>query len=709
MFSDNATTNLLLVDDDMLLRRMAAKSLRHAGFVLSEAVDGEQALAQFAAQPSDLVLLDLEMPGLGGHEVCARLRATPAGARVPILILTGCNDTESIERAYQNGATDFITKPINWVLLSHRVRYALRASRAVAAAQRSEESKARAQQLAGLGSWAVTPDGHLQVSAELLRLYGVPAASHWTQHDFLAHVQEADRARVAAARSAMARQGTPYQIEFGVQREDGSRRRMFEQAAPVADEHGRARGFEGITQDITERVQAAERIRQLHCYDETTGLPNHRFFVELAAAALERARRNGSTCAVLHADVDRFVRVNDALGRAGGDAALKLMAQRLRSWLRGGDLVAVDAEATDHDVVARVGSNAFTLLIENLAGQEAAAAVARRLIDSIAQPIEVAGQSLVLTASIGIALFPTDAQDAAGLARCAEQALRVAKAAGRGQHRFFDEALNTRAASRLQREAALRHAIEVGQLCLYFQPKKDARSGAWTGAEALVRWQHPERGLVPPNEFIPLAEETGLIMPLTDWLLETACRQLRAWADAGLPCLPLSVNLAAPNLADPGLPDKLNTLTRRFDVPASWLVLEITETMLMRNVESVVARLQALRSQGYGVSLDDFGTGYSSLSYLKRFPIDELKIDRAFVTDVARGGRDGALATAIIALARGLELRVVAEGVETVEQSAFLLQQGCWLQQGYLFSRPLPAEAFEALLRAHAQQLEAVL
>jgi diguanylate cyclase (GGDEF)-like protein len=708
MLSDT-TANLLLVDDDTLLRRMAAQALRHAGFELSEAADGARALAHFAKQPSDLVLLDLEMPGLSGHEVCARIRALPTGGQVPILILTGHDDTDSIALAYQSGATDFITKPINWMLLSHRVRYALRASRAAEAVRRSEQSKARAQQLASLGSWAVKPDGRLLASAELLRLYGAPAGAPWTAQDFLAHVQDADRPQVAALRCAMAASGTPYQTEFGVRRVDGARRRMFEQAAPVTDERGRPRGFEGITQDITDRVQAAERIRQLACYDETTGLPNRRFFVDLAAPSLERARRNGSTCAVIHVDINRFASVNDALGQAAGDAVLNVMAQRLQSWIRGYDLVAGGPAAADHGVVARVGSNAFTLLIEDLAGQAQAATVARRLIDAIAQPIELASQSLVLTASMGIALFPTDAQDAAGLTQCAEQAMHVAKAAGRGQRRFFDEALNKRAASLLQRETELRHAIEAGQLRLHFQPKRDACRGAWAGAEALVRWQHPERGLVPPSDFIPLAEETGLVLPMTDWLLEAACAQLRAWADARLPCLPLSVNLAAPSLADPGLPGKLNALIRRFNVPASSLVLEITETMLMRNVESLVERLQALRSQGYGLSLDDFGTGYSSLSYLKRFPIDELKIDRAFVTDVASGGRDSALAIAIIALARGLELRVVAEGVETVEQSAFLLQHGCNLQQGYLFSKPLAADAFEILLRAESQLQEPAL
>jgi diguanylate cyclase (GGDEF)-like protein len=694
----DAPAKLLLVDDDMLLRRMAAKTLRHAGFELDEAADGEQALARFAEQPSDLVLLDLEMPGLGGHEVCARIRALPAGSTVPILILTGRNDTESIELAYGHGATDFITKPINWLLLSNRVRYALRASRAAEAVRRIERSRARAQKLAALGSWVILPDGRLEVSPELLHLYGVPPGVHWSRHDFLARVDDADRKRVSAARRALGTDATPYQIEFGVLRVDGARRRMFEQGAPVTDERGRPSGFEGITQDITERVQAAERIRQLDCYDQITGLPNRRYFVALAAPSLERTRRNGTSCAVITADLDRFVSINDALGRGGGDAVLKVIAQRLRAWIRRADPMAIESSADDPGLVARTGSNSFTVLIEDLAGQEQAGAAARQLIHVISEPIEIASHSLALTASLGIALFPDDAKDAAALTGCADQAMRAAKATGRGQQRFFDEALNRRAAGRLQRENELRHAIESGQLRLFFQPKKDTQRGRWAGAEALVRWQHPTLGLVPPNDFIPLAEETGLIVPLTDWVLDAACRSLRARADAGLPLLPVSVNLAAPSVADPKLPDRLNALIRRYGVPASSLVLEITETMLMRDVDTVVDRLQALRSHGYGLSLDDFGTGYSSLAYLKRFPIDELKIDRAFVMGVAGGGRDSAIAIAIIALARGLGLRVVAEGVETIEQSAFLLRQGCALQQGYLFSKPMPAEAFAALL-----------
>jgi EAL domain-containing protein (putative c-di-GMP-specific phosphodiesterase class I) len=304
-----------------------------------------------------------------------------------------------------------------------------------------------------------------------------------------------------------------------------------------------------------------------------------------------------------------------------------------------------------------------------------------------------------LSASIGIAMFPGDAQDMVDLTRCAEQSAHVAAHAGGAQHKFFDEALNARAKDRVVLEAELRQAIQAGQLRLHYQPKVDARDGCLVGAEALVRWQHPERGLVPPAHFIALAEESGLIAPLTDWVLHTACKSLRRWSDLGLRALPLSVNLPASSLADARLPDQLAGLMRLYRLDASCLTLELTETMVMQDVATTVGVLDGLRTLGFGLSLDDFGTGYSSLSHLKRLPMSELKIDRAFITDVARGGRDAALAAAIITLGSELGLQVVAEGVETTEQSEFLIGRGCVLQQGYLFSRPVPQDAFEEMLR----------
>jgi diguanylate cyclase (GGDEF)-like protein len=448
------------------------------------------------------------------------------------------------------------------------------------------------------------------------------------------------------------------------------------------------------------RIAAEQRALRLAHYDDVTGLPNRRLFAELAAPALERSRRSAAGCAVLHVAIDRLDSVNDVFGRGQGDAVVADIARRLRASIRGGDLAAVSQSADGPGVLARLGDNAFSILIVDLDSQERASLVAQRLLAAVAQPIVVDAQPLVLSASIGIAMFPGDAQDLAGLARCAEQAERAAADAGGAQHKFFDEALNARARERVALESELRLAIQTGQLCLHYQPKVDARCGRLIGAEALVRWQHPERGLIPPGRFIGLAEDSGLIAPLTDWVLHAACTSLRRWADHGLPALPLSVNLPASSMVDAELPDKLDGLMRQYRLHPSCLLLELTETMVMRDVESAIEVLGRLRARGFGLSLDDFGTGYSSLSHLKRLPMCELKIDRAFVTDVARGGRDGALAAAIITLGSELGLKVVAEGVETAEQSAFLIARGCVLQQGFLFARPVPQAAFEKMLEA---------
>jgi diguanylate cyclase (GGDEF)-like protein len=714
-----SSAHVLVVDDDFMLRSMAVKTLRHAGFEVSEASSGEEGLERFADTNFDLVLLDVMMPGLDGFEACQRLRATPRGARLPILLLTGLNDTESVDAAYASGATDFISKPINWTLLSYRVRYALRASVASEEMRRSTEMLSRAQRLAGMGNWQLHPDGRLECSAELLSMFGnLTPPDQLNEHElvnvFLAQVVEQHKDQLLRARLALLSEGKPYQMEYQITRPDGQVRTVFEQAEAAHTDGVVADAgvlIEGITQDITERVEAQNRIRQLAHYDEVTGLPNRLFFSELATPVLERARRSRTHCAMLHVDIDRFKGVNDAFGREQGDAVLKALAERLRAWIRSGDLVASASteEASEQNLLARVGGNAFNLMIADLADQAQAAEVAQRLLASFEEPFALGERSLLLSASIGISVFPADAQNLPDLTRCAEQAVYSAKSSGRAQHRFFDEKINALAATRLLKEAELRSAIAQDQLRLHFQPKVDASGLKIVGAEALVRWQHPQRGLVPPAEFIPMAEETGLILPMTDWVLEAACRALRSWRDAGLRSVPLSVNLAAPSLSDPTLVDKLDALMKRHDLRPEVLMLEVTETILMTDVQQGTERLDALRAKGYGLSLDDFGTGYSSLSYLKRFPIDELKIDRSFVNGAERGGRDGALAAAIITLAREFGLSVVAEGVETPEQALFLIRHGCPVQQGFWFSKPVPSAEFEVLLRNGLSASKAVV
>ena len=691
---------LLIVDDDALLRGMAAKTLQHAGFEVTEASAGDEALLRFQQRPHDLILLDVMMPGIDGYEVCRCIRAMASGGQVPILMLTGLNDAEWIERAFEHGATDLITKPIHWALLSHRVRYALRAAGAAEAMRRSRESLARAQSLAAMGNWTMFRDGRMECSVELMRLlFGDPDFAHSMSADqFLSFVTKADRERVGNARARVMLDGAAYQIEFQIERFDGAIRTIFEQAEAASDSPS-VGAVEGISQDITDRVRAQERIRELAHFDATTGLPNRQFFAQLAGPSLDRAARNGKGCAVMSIDLDRFSGVNDVFGRSQGDNLLKTVAERLRLWIRGSDLASVGEKPMDHGVLASGGGNAFTLLIADLTSQEEASTVAQRLLRCLAEPLVVEHQSLVLSACIGIAFFPSDASDFEGLSRCADQAIHAAQQAGRAQCRFFDERMNVDAAARLTLEAELRHAIATDELRLYFQPKVDALTGTIVGAEALVRWQHSARGLLFPSEFINLAEETGLITPLTAWVLESACRYLREWSEAGLRVPRLSVNLASSNLTDSTLVD-LGDRLERYGLAPTCFMLEMTETMLMRDAQVARPLLEALRAQGYGLSLDDFGTGYSSLSHLQRLPVDELKIDRAFVTDVERGGRDAALAAAIIALARELGLTVVAEGVETQAQSDFLLKRGCRIQQGYLFAKPVTAQEFVRMMRA---------
>jgi diguanylate cyclase (GGDEF)-like protein/PAS domain S-box-containing protein len=628
---------------------MAAGTLRHAGFEVVEADCGEQALIDFSGASFDLVLLDVVMGGADGFEVCRRLRALPQPQPVPIVMLTGLNDSDTIAQAYEAGATDFITKPIQWALLPQRVRYGLRVSAASAAAARSRDSLVRAQRLAHMGNWEFSLHGAMRCSDELARIFGAPADAMQcaSPQMFLSRVCVADRARVAEARAAAMR-GQPYQLTFSIERFDGSERIVAEHAVPLCDGLGRQIGVEGITQDITERVEAERQIRQLALHDGLTGLPNRQFFLELATPTLERAKRAGALCAVLHLDVDDFKTVNDALGRASGDMLLRIVAERLEQGTRGSDITSVGATARAAEVVARIGANAFTMMLYDIGHPENAASAAARLIRLLQRPISMQGRPVVLGASVGIALYPRDGHSAPELAAHAEQALYAAKKAGRSQQRYYDEAMNVAAQERLARETELRLAIEHDQLRLHFQPKIDAGSGLIVGVEALVRWMHPERGMIPPASFIPLAEETGLIHPLTDWVFNAACR----WRlDPGRPARRAGVHQhGQPLLPLAGLVERLSTLVQRHGLQPSMLALEVTESILMDDNEQAASRLHALRDLGFKLSLDDFGTGFSSLSYVKRFPIDELKIDRSFVQDLAAGGKDLALVASIVTL-----------------------------------------------------------
>jgi diguanylate cyclase (GGDEF)-like protein len=411
-------------------------------------------------------------------------------------------------------------------------------------------------------------------------------------------------------------------------------------------------------------------------------------FGDRLSRALAHARRNDLVVAILVVDLDRFKEVNDSLGHGAGDELLREVAQRMRSCVR------------DEDTVARLGGDEFALLLPHVSGIDGAVQVARRLLAAFAEPVELGGQPVVVSPSIGISLFPQDGDEAEVIVEGADAAMYRAKERGRNTFEIFSPALRTEANERLALEAALRRGLEREEFVLHYQPKVDIRTGRITGAEALIRWQHPERGLVFPDSFIPLAEQTGLVTTLGAFVIAAACEQLQAWAAAGLPPLTVAVNGSACQLRE-GLAEYVSRALRIAGLDGQRLELELTESAALESLELTVHQLQELRALGVTCSIDDFGTGYCGLSYLNRLPIDGLKIDRSFITELS-GGSD-AIVTAVIALGHSLGLKVIAEGVETADQLAYLAARGCDEMQGYLFSRPVPADEFAALVVARSQ------
>jgi diguanylate cyclase (GGDEF)-like protein len=443
-----------------------------------------------------------------------------------------------------------------------------------------------------------------------------------------------------------------------------------------------------------ELLQRGKDLQMLAYYDGLTGLANRTLFNQRLTAALKVAEDSQAKLAVLYLDLDRFKRVNDTLGHTAGDQLLSSVAARLQECLRFDDLVALVNSESSADSVARLGGDEFTILLPHVAKDSDAGDVADRILEALSKPIVIGEHQVYATGSIGIALYPLDGADAPTLLKNADTAMYHAKQRGKNSYHYYHDSMNVTAASRLDLESELHCAIERDQLVLFYQPQLVARTGALVGAEALIRWRHPVRGLVPPLEFIPLAEESGLIIPIGEWVIRTACAQLREWREMNLPRLRISVNVSAQQFQQAAFVQTVTNAVEDFDVIPGTLALEITETALMTNEEEAIRQLAQLRRIGVELSIDDFGTGYSSLGYLKRFAVEALKIDRSFIQDIPGNPHNAAIAKAILALARSLNLGVIAEGVETLQQRQFLIEHGCGEMQGYLISRPLAAEAF---------------
>ena len=590
MNSDNQTpvaATVLVVDDDPGARLLVGSALEVAGFRVITAADGVSAMQEFHEHSADCVVLDVVMPGMSGFDVCRALRALPSARHVPILMQTSLDDMQSVQRAYNAGATDFSSKGINPMLLAERVKFLVRAKE---------------------------------------------------------------------------------------------------------------------TQDQLRESEA--RVRYLAYYDPLTGLPNRQRLLQILEQQVEWAAPRHRGLAVLMIDVDNFSRINDTQGQAVGDSLLKEIAHRLQLCLRDTER-AIQPESADEitDWVARTGGDEFALALPGVSTTDSVQAVAQRVQAALARPFVFAQQEIPLSATIGVSMFPGDAPTAEALIKNADAAMHHGKKAGHGRLEFFKKSISTRAAKHLSMEADLRKALERSEFTLHYQPRLGVEGMRVEAVEALLRWWHPQRGFVSPDEFIPLAEQSGLIVEIGDWVLREACAQARRWRDAGAHAWQVAVNVSGVQFRDGSLVERVSRAIDAAGIAPRMIELEFTEGALIEYSAVVSKAVKALKELGVATALDDFGTGYSSLSYLRHFPIDTLKIDRVFVRDiVSKSGGNAPLVDAIIAMAKSLGLETVAEGVETEAQWHYLKSRHANQVQGFLFCRPL---AIEDLERWHCDWLRA--
>ena len=683
---------LLVVDDNETNRDILSRRLQRHGYSVVSAASGREALDLIEAQPFSLLLLDIEMPGMSGLEVLQTLRRRYSAAELPIIMVTARQESSDVVEALGLGANDYVAKPIDLPITLARIQTQLLRKQAEAALQESEERYALAVRGANDGLW----DWNLRTNVIYFSprwkymIGGDESSVSGSPDEWFKRVHPEDLERILADIAAHTEGLTPqFENQHRMLHADGSYRWMLSRGVAVRDAAGKAHRMAGSQTDITEGKLS----------DPLTGLPNRVLFMDRLRRSLERTVRHpGYLFAVLFLDLDRFKLINDSRGHLFGDRLLVAIAQRLESCLRSADTVA--RLGRDH-TLARLGGDEFTILLDDIRHVSDAVRVADRIQTNLEPPFQLDGHETFTTASIGIATSATGYEKPEELLRDADTAMYRAKALGKARCELFDTSMREAAVARLAMETDLRRAVERGEFRLHYQPIVSLATGAITGFEALIRWQHPERGLVPPMDFIPVAEETGLILPIGSWVLREACRQMRTWDMLARPDPPLivSVNLSGKQFVQSDLIAQIEEILATTGLAASSLKLEITESMIIQDLDSAVAILQRLKSLGVRIAIDDFGTGYSSLSYLDRFPIDSLKIDRSFVQSMRIDRSE--IVRAIIALAHSLGLDVIAEGVDAEDQVAQLGCFGCEYAQGYLYSVPLKPTDAEMLVLAH--------
>lgn len=686
---------ILVVDDELVGRLYIEKALQSDSYSVITAENGRQAVELALQYTPDMIVMDVKMPVMDGYDACALIRQSEDRLNVPILMLTGLDDIESVERSFDAGATDFIVKPVNLPIFKQRIRYGLKARESALALYQQELRQIHVHKVAKMGYWDWDVETNQMFwSDEVYDLLSVSADEFADNHQALrARVHPDDFTRVKSVTDKSLTKGTPYSVEHRVTRPDQKLQVVHQFAELIKNKSGKVVRMLGIVQDITDRHLAQEQIHRQAYYDALTELPNRTLFHDRLIHALALPDRSPHEVAVLIIDLDRFKNINDSLGHDVGDDFLRTVSRSLSAVIRGSD------------TLARLGGDEFALIIEGVTSLEDLEEVSAKLLSALSEVKNIQGNELLSTGSIGIAISSPDNCDTEKLLKQADLAMYQAKERGGNQYEFYNDQMESRAHHSMLLERELRQALVNHELVVYYQPKVNVETGEILGMEALVRWQHPEKGLVPPFDFISIAEETGLIIPIGKWVLEEACKQTVHWHNLGFKALSVSVNVSARQFLHTAFVDEVFSALETSGIPPHALDLEVTESSTIHNLSATIAMLEAFRAKGVQISMDDFGTGFSSLSYLNQLPLDTLKVDRAFIKDINGQGENGELARLIIAMAKSLKLKVVAEGVETEDHLEFLKDNVCDEFQGFLISPPVPAAEFEKLLLSNRERL----
>jgi len=682
---------VLVVEDDLAFRFIIVEALLQAGCEVLEADNGKIGLEVMAQEKPDIVLMDVLMPEMDGYKATKAIRKLSDFNHLPILMMTGLDDDMAIDAAYRAGATDFITKPFNVKLLVQRVRYMVRSGGVMKELIKSQHCLSEAQNLAKLAYWEWdSQNNQLIISNSFSDILNVEEDE--IDHSFkylLDSTVNDDRENLKEWINAALVGKLQESITHRVITKDKQERYVYHQVKAVNNDDGKLTHLYGSMQNITKMRDAQDKIRKLAYYDSLTGLPNRNYFSEILSHALNVSDRYGRMGALLFIGLDTIKRINDTLGHHSGDIILTKISKRIAESLRRSDVMSFNENFEISKQLARFGGDEFILLLPELTRSEDAAHISKRIIEAINKPFDLESNEIIVKPNIGISIFPKDGKTADECIRNSGIAMHHAKVEGENNFRYFDKKMNIEAIEKMQMESSIRSAYANSEFELHYQPQIDISNGKFYGVEALIRWISPTSGFIPPDAFIPIAEENGTIVNIGSWVLKEACSQAKSWLDSGMPLERMAVNVSARQFSQSNFCDVVLDTLRDTGLPAHKLELEMTESLLMNHAEAAIEVLNKLKKIGLSLSIDDFGTGYSSLAYLKKFPIDHLKIDKSFIDDVEIDKNNAEIVKAVIAMANSMDLTVTAEGVENKEQLDFLQKQKCAEVQGYYFSKPL--------------------